>query len=99
MSATNQDVSRMSIFFGNSEVTYHPDRHDEILLAHAKWIEFGSKFAEVSDNNRKNGYGVDKVWYETPSGFLRFYPSELYTGDAKNDRAWPIIGLIGQFLV
>jgi hypothetical protein len=95
MSSSNQDVPRMSMFFGKFEETYHPDRHDEMLLVHDKWIKFGSKFAEVSDNDSKNGYGFEKVWYETPCGFLRFYPSELYTGDAKNDRAWPIIGLIG----
>jgi len=93
MSSTNQDVSRLSIFFGNKEVTYRPECHDEMILAHDKWIKFGSKFAEVSDNNRENGYGSGKVWYETPSGFLKFHPNELYTGDAKNDRAWPIIDL------
>ena len=96
MAPTDHYDCFLSIFFGNKEVTYRTGYHSQIVSAHDKWIRFGSKFAEVSDNNRRNNYGSEKVWYQTPSGFLRFYPSELYTGYAKNDRAWPIIDLVAH---
>ncbi len=74
------------VIFGNKVDHFSKDGLKSALDFRTKWIEHGKLFGEVSDDS-----DYSSTYYESPHGYMQLLDSDIYTGSAKNSRAWPVI--------